>query len=67
MQNSANSTEMIKNTAKRICPIFLTNGKSSTVIRPIDIARKYNIDRPRPVRLQDSDNGILIKKLEFVD
>lgn len=67
MQNSANSTEMIKNTAKRICPIFLTNGKSSTVIIPIDIARKYKIDRPTHVTLQDTDKGILIKKLEFVD
>lgn len=67
MSNPTNNTEMIKNTAKRICPIFLTNGKSSTVIIPIDIARKYNIDKPTHVTVQDTDKGILIKKLEFVD
>lgn len=67
MSNTANNIEMLRNTEKRICQIFLTNGKSSTVIIPIDIARKYKIDKPTHVKVQDTDRGILIKKLEFVD
>jgi hypothetical protein len=49
---------------KKIAPIFLSNGLSSTVIIPIELARKYNIDRPSHVTIEDTDNGILIKKLE---
>jgi hypothetical protein len=47
----------------RIVPIFLSNGLSSTVIIPIELARKYNIDRPSHVTIEDTQNGILIKKL----
>ncbi|TLX88720.1 MAG: hypothetical protein E6L04_00100 [Thaumarchaeota archaeon] len=49
---------------KKIAPIFLSNGLSSTVIIPIELARKYAIDRPSHVTIQDTQNGILIKKLE---
>jgi len=49
---------------KKIVPIFLSNGLSSTLIIPIELARKYNIDRPSHVTIEDTDNGILIKKLE---
>jgi len=51
----------------RIAPIFLSNGRSSTVIIPIDIARKYDIDRPSHVTIEDTEKGILIKKLEVRD
>jgi hypothetical protein len=50
---------------KRIVPIFLSNGLSSTLIIPIDIARKYAIDRPSHVTIEDTQNGILIRKLEI--
>jgi hypothetical protein len=50
---------------KRIAPIFLSNGRSSTVIIPIDIARKYNIDKPSHVTIEDTQKGILIKKLDL--
>jgi hypothetical protein len=49
---------------KKIAPIFLSDDISSTVIIPIDFARKYAIDRPSHVTIEDTQNGILIKKLE---
>ena len=48
----------------KIVPIFLSNGLSSTVIIPIELARKYAIDRPSYVTIHDTQEGILIKKLE---
>jgi hypothetical protein len=48
----------------RIAPIFLSNGISSTLVIPIDLARKYEIDKPSHVMIYDTQNGILIKKLE---
>ena len=48
----------------RIAPIFLSNGLSSTLIIPIELARKYDIDRPSHVTIEDTEKGILIKKLE---
>jgi hypothetical protein len=49
---------------KKIASIFISNGISSTVIIPIDLARKYAIDRPSHVTIEYTPNGILIKKLE---
>ena len=49
---------------KKIAPIFLGNGLSATVIIPIELARKYNIDRPTHVTIADTKKGILIRKLE---
>ena len=48
---------------KKIAPVFLSNGLSSTVIIPIELARKYAIDRPSHVTIEDTQDGILIKKL----
>jgi hypothetical protein len=48
----------------RIAPIFLSNGLSSTLIIPIELARKYDIDRPSHVTIEDTETGIFIKKLE---
>jgi hypothetical protein len=48
----------------RIAPIFLSNGISSTLVIPIELARKYEIDKPTHVTIQDTPDGILIKKLE---
>jgi len=58
-----NSTVTLEN-QKRIAPIFLSNGLSSTLIIPIELARKYEIDRPSHVTIEDTQNGLLIKKLE---
>lgn len=53
-----------KQCEKKIAPIFMSNGISATVIIPIEFARKDSIDRPSHVTIQDTQNGILIKKLE---
>ena len=53
-----------KQIEKKIAPIFLLNGLSSTVIIPIEFARKYGIDKRTHVTLEDTNNGILIRKLE---
>ena len=52
----------IKN-QKKIAPVFLSNGLSSTLIIPIELARKYSLDKPSHVTIEDTQNGILIKKL----
>jgi len=49
---------------KRIASVFMSNGISSTVIIPIELARKYDIDRASYVTVEDTQEGILIKKLE---
>jgi hypothetical protein len=67
-QESDNDINNVMNemlTHKYISPIFLSNGKSSTVIIPIDLARKYDIDHPSHVTIEDTKKGILIKKLEI--
>lgn len=59
---------MIKNKAeKKLVTVFLINGRSSTVIIPIKLARKYGIDKPSHVFIQDTDNGILIRKARIED
>jgi bifunctional DNA-binding transcriptional regulator/antitoxin component of YhaV-PrlF toxin-antitoxin module len=35
------------------------------VIIPIDTARKYGLDKPANVVVEERDEGILIKKLEI--
>ena len=45
--------------------IFLSNKVSSTLIIPIDMARKFGLDKPSHVILEETDEGILIKKLEI--
>jgi hypothetical protein len=49
----------------RIAPIFLQNGISSTVIIPISIARRKGLDRPCHVTIEETDDGIFIKKLDL--
>ena len=44
-----------------ISPIFLSNGISSTLVIPIDLARKYEINKPSHVIIEDTPDGILIK------
>lgn len=48
---------------KKITHTFLSGRLSATLIIPIDIARKYGIDKPANVVVEERDEGILIKKL----
>jgi bifunctional DNA-binding transcriptional regulator/antitoxin component of YhaV-PrlF toxin-antitoxin module len=46
--------------------VWLTNKISATLIIPIDIARKYDLNEPSHVVVEErpEEKGILIKKLE---
>lgn len=56
------STNNLEN-QKKIASTFVSNGISSTIIIPIELARKYAIDKPSHVTIEDTQGGILIKKL----
>jgi len=48
---------------KRITRTFLSGKHSSTLVIPIDTARRYGLDRPANV-VEEREDGILIRKLE---
>jgi hypothetical protein len=50
---------------KKVVPIFLSNKISSTLIIPIVLARRFGLDRPSHVVLEEKEDGIFIKKLEI--
>jgi hypothetical protein len=47
---------------KKIASIFISNGISSTLIIPIELARKYGIDGPSHVTIEDTEKEILKEK-----
>lgn len=47
-----------------ISPIFLSNGVSSTLVIPREMAKHMKIDQPCHVTLQEKNEGIFIKKLK---
>jgi len=51
---------------KKITHVFLSGKLSSTIIIPIDTARKYGLDKPSNVVVEERDDGILIKPVEFL-
>jgi hypothetical protein len=50
---------------KHITHTFLSGKLSSTLIIPINIARKYGLDKPSNVTVEEHPEGILIRKLEI--
>jgi hypothetical protein len=58
MSNISNSV------GRGIAKTFLTNKLSATLIIPIEIARKHGLDEPSHVVVEDTAQGILIRKLE---
>lgn len=48
---------------KKITYTFLSGKLSSTLIIPIEIARHYGFDKPVPVVIEETQEGILIRKL----
>ena len=50
---------------KKITSTFLTGKISSTIIIPIETARKYGLDKPSNVIIEEISEGILIKKLKL--
>lgn len=49
---------------KEITHTFLTGNISATVIIPIKIARKYGLEQPSNIVIEETENGILIRKIE---
>jgi bifunctional DNA-binding transcriptional regulator/antitoxin component of YhaV-PrlF toxin-antitoxin module len=49
----------------KIAPIFLTNKISATMIIPIQTARRYGLDQPAHVVIEEREDGILIRKLNL--
>ena len=52
---------------KKITHVFLSGKLSSTIIIPIDAARKYGLDRPTNVVVEEHEEGILIKPVEITE
>lgn len=51
--------------SKRIRKTFLSGKLSATLIIPIEVARRYGLERPSHVIVEEIDQGILIRKLKF--
>lgn len=49
----------------RVTHTFISGKSSSTLIIPIEIARKYGLDKPADVMIEDLDNGILVRKINL--
>jgi hypothetical protein len=50
---------------KKVTHVFLSGKLSSTLIIPIDTARKYGLDKPANVIVEEQKHGILIKKVNI--
>lgn len=48
---------------KTVTHTFLSGKLSATLIIPITIARKYGLDQPSNVIVEEREEGILLKKL----
>jgi hypothetical protein len=64
VKTKSGSTTTLEN-EKKIASVFISNGISSTLIIPIKLARKCSIDKPSQVTIEDTQNRLLIKKLEI--
>jgi hypothetical protein len=51
--------------SRRITHTFLSGKLSSTLIIPIDTARRYGLDKPANVVVEEKPEGILIKRLDL--
>jgi hypothetical protein len=59
-------TKSKSNINKRdIMKTWLTGQKSCTLIIPREIARKYELDEPSHVIVEETPSGILIRKLDI--
>jgi hypothetical protein len=53
------------NTKRRVTKTWLTGQKSCTLIIPRDTARKYDLEEPSHVVVEETPEGILIRKLNL--
>ena len=57
------NTEMTE--LKKVTHTFLSGKMSSTVIIPISVARKYGLDKPSNVVVEETEQGILIRRINL--
>jgi hypothetical protein len=50
---------------RRVTHTFLSGKLSSTPIIPIETARRYRLDKPANVVVEEKPDGILIKRLDL--
>ena len=50
---------------KEITKTFLSGKLSATLIIPIEIARRYGLEKPAHVVVEERPDGILIRRLEI--
>ncbi|MGC2383667.1 MAG: AbrB/MazE/SpoVT family DNA-binding domain-containing protein [Nitrososphaeraceae archaeon] len=50
---------------KEITKTFLSGKLSATLIIPIEIARRHGLQQPSQVIVVETDDGILIRKLDL--
>jgi bifunctional DNA-binding transcriptional regulator/antitoxin component of YhaV-PrlF toxin-antitoxin module len=50
---------------KEITKTFLSGKLSATLIIPIETARRYGLDQPSHVVVEERDEGILIRRIEL--
>lgn len=60
----ARDTESISDRME-ITKIFLSGRLSATLIIPTDMAKRHGLEKPSHVVVEESPDGILIKKLEL--
>jgi hypothetical protein len=61
--DQSNNKNIIKK--KEIMKTWLTGQRSCTLIIPRETARKYNLDEPSHVVVEETPAGILIRKLDL--
>lgn len=50
---------------KCIMSTFLSGKLSATLVIPIDIARRHGLDQPSEVVVEETKEGILIRKIDL--
>jgi hypothetical protein len=48
----------------KLTTTYISGKISTTLIIPIEMARRYGIDKPSNVIVEETENGILIRKIE---
>ena len=51
--------------SKKITSTFLSDRLSATLVIPIEITRRRGLDKPSEVIVEETENGILIRKLNL--
>lgn len=50
---------------KRVTRTFMSGKVSCTLVIPIAIARKYGLDKPSNAVVEETKNGILLRRLDL--